>query len=280
MIDAHTHIGRVKSWSKKLMGTVEVNFQDLMEYANNANLEKVILLPVAKSYIDIGEDIAKTEEVLTFYSLNPEKIIPFCAFDPREGDLREKVKDAMRRGCKGFGEHKVEIGINDELNLNLFRVCGEFELPILIHIDNRFNPGFEGFKEVIARFEETVFIAHGPGWWAKISEEETDEVYPGGRIKEPGEVVRILKQYRNVYADISAFSGLNAISRDREFGKRFLSDMSNKIVYGTDFPCINSEGAQFGPDKSHISALKSYNLEEEVMERITRKNILKILKLN
>lgn len=148
----------------------------------------------------------------------------------------------------------------------------------MIHIDNKFNPGLEGFKNVVSRLEETVFIVHGPGWWAKIGGEETGEAYPKGRIAGPGEADRILKEYRNFYADISAFSGLNAISRDRDFGRRFLSDMSEKIIYGTDFPCINPEGVQFGPDKSHISVLKSYGLDEEAFKRITRENILKILK--
>ena len=148
----------------------------------------------------------------------------------------------------------------------------------MIHIDNKFNPGLEGFKNVVSRLEETVFIVHGPGGWAKIGGEETGEAYPKGRIAGPGEADRILKEYRNFYADISAFSGLNAISRDRDFGRRFLSDMSEKIIYGTDFPCINPEGSQFGPDKSHISVLKSYSLNEEALKRITRENILKILK--
>ncbi|MCX8183910.1 MAG: amidohydrolase family protein [Crenarchaeota archaeon] len=278
MIDAHTHIGRVKSWSRRLRGTVETGLRDLLEYVEGEKLEKVVLLPVARSYPDIGEDIVKTDSVLEAYSLHPDKIIPFCAFNPEDGGLREKIREAVRSGCRGFGEHKVEIRINAEQNINLFRICGEYGLPVLIHIDSRFNPDFEGFKDVVSRVEETFFIVHGPGWWAQISSEQTGEVYPNGRISEPGEAVRILKEYRNVYADISAFSGLNAISRDREFGRRFLSEMSGKLIYGTDFPCINPEGSQFGPDRSHISLLESYNLEEEVLNKITRENILKILK--
>lgn len=277
MIDAHTHIGKVKSWNRGLIGSVESGLPDLLEYIERENLEKVVLLPVARSYPDIGEDIAKTDDVLKAYSLNPEKIIPFCAFDPRDGNLREKIRDAVENGCRGFGEHKVEIRINDEENVNLFRICGEYGLPVLIHIDNRFNPDLEGFKDLISRLEETVFIVHGPGWWAHMGSEKTGDVYPKGRIGEPGEVLRILEEYKNVYADISAFSGLNAISRDRDFSRRFLNKMSNKIIYGTDFPCINPEGLQFGPDRSHVSLLKSLNLDEEAFKRITRENILKIL---
>ncbi|MEM2088934.1 MAG: amidohydrolase family protein [Thermoproteota archaeon] len=278
LIDAHTHIGRVKSWSRKLIGTVETGLPELLEYVESQNLEKVVLLPVARSYPDIGEDIVKTDSVLKAYSLHPDKIIPFCAFNPEDSGLREKIREAVKNGCRGFGEHKVETRVNDERNINLFRLCGEHGLPILIHIDNRFNPDFEGFKEVVSKVEETVFIVHGPGWWAQIGGEKTSEVYPRGRISEPGEAVRILEEHRNVYADISAFSGLNAISRDRDFGRRFLSRMSDKLVYGTDFPCINPDGLQFGPDRSHISLLESYNLDEEAFRKITRENILKILR--
>jgi len=278
LIDAHTHIGRVKSWSRRLIGTVEAGLPELLEYVESEKLEKVVLLPLARSYPDIGEDIVKTDGVLKAYSLHPDKIIPFCAFNPGDSDLREKIRNAVENGCKGFGEHKVEIKINDEQNINLFRICGEHGLPVLLHIDNRFNADFEVFNDVISRVEETVFIVHGPGWWSQISSEKTDEAYPKGRISEPGEAVRILKEYKNVYADISAFSGLNAISRDRDFGRWFLSKMSGKLIYGTDFPCINPEGSQFGPDRSHISLLESYNLSEDALKKITRENILKILK--
>jgi len=278
LIDAHTHIGRVKSWSRRLIGTVEAGLRDLLEYVESEKLEKVVLLPVAKSYLDIGEDIVKTDGVLKAYSLHPDKIIPFCAFNPEDEGLREKIREAVGNGCRGFGEHKVETRIDNEHNISLFRICGEHGLPVLIHIDNRFNPDFEGFKKVVSRVEETVFIVHGPGWWAQISSGKTEETYPKGKISEPGEAVRILKEYRNVYADISAFSGLNAISRDRDFGRRFLIEMSSKLIYGTDFPCINPEGLQFGPDRSHISMLESYNLDEDALEKITRGNILKILK--
>ena len=278
MIDAHTHIGRVKSWSRRLIGTVEACLRDLLEYVETGKLEKVVLLPVAKSYLDIGEDIVKTEGVLKAYSLHPDKIIPFCAFDPEESGLEGKIRDAVRSGCRGFGEHKVETRVDGEKNINLFRICGEHGLPVLIHIDSRFNPDFEGFKNVVSRLEETVFIVHGPGWWARISSEQTSEVYPRGRVGDPGEAVRILKEHRNVYADISAFSGLNAISRDRDFGRRFLTELSGKIIYGTDFPCINPEGMQFGPDETHFSLLESYSLDEEAFRKITRENILKILR--
>lgn len=106
MIDAHTHIGRVKSRSRRLIGTVEADLKDLLEYIMSENLEKAVLLPVARSYPDISEDIVKTEGVLKAYSLHPEKIIPFCAFQPEDGNLKEKIRDA-----EGLESIRLRLGL-------------------------------------------------------------------------------------------------------------------------------------------------------------------------
>ncbi len=76
----------------------------------------------------------------------------------------------------------------------------------------------------------------------------------------------MLRKYPNLFADLSAGSGLTAISRDRKFGKKFLTEFQNKLIFGRDN--FNSLLMDY---------LKSLNLSKTAFEKITYKNALKLL---
>jgi predicted TIM-barrel fold metal-dependent hydrolase len=50
-----------------------------------------------------------------------------------------------------------------------------------------------------------------------------------------------LSDYANMFGDLSAGSGLNALTRDEEFTRGFLERHQDKLVYGSD--CNDLEGA-------------------------------------
>ena len=54
---------------------------------------------------------------------------------------------------------------------------------------------------------------------------------------------------------------MNALERDLAHAKEFLEKHRFKIVYGTDFPCIDSLGGQFGVDRMHLRFLEGLGLE-------------------
>lgn len=74
---------------------------------------------------------------------------------------------------------------------------------------------------------------------------------PGGLLPQ------LLAKYDNLWADISAGSGLTAITRDPDFGRQFLLDFSHKVMYGTDYH-----------DRRLLDALEGYELPQDVMARI------------
>ena len=45
----------------------------------------------------------------------------------------------------------------------------------------------------------------------------------------------IMRQYPNLYADLSAGSGLRALQRDRAFGREFLIEFQDKLLFGRDY---------------------------------------------
>ena len=82
---------------------------------------------------------------------------------------------------------------------------------------------------------------------------------PGGRIPE------LLEKYPNLYCDLSAGSGCNALSRDPEFGKKFLITWQDRCVYARDYF-----------DNIHQEFINSLNLDQEVCDKIYYKNALKL----
>ena len=82
---------------------------------------------------------------------------------------------------------------------------------------------------------------------------------PGGRIPE------LLEKYPNLYCDLSAGSGCNALSRDPEFVKKFLITWQDRCVYARDYF-----------DNIHQEFINSLNLDQEVCDKIYYKNALKL----
>ena len=65
------------------------------------------------------------------------------------------------------------------------------------------------------RYPKTTFIGHADAFWANVSADYRNEAaYPTGPIKRGGLTDKWLGDYPNLFADMSANSGNNAMSRD------------------------------------------------------------------
>jgi len=277
--DFHVHIGTVRSWSKSIIGSIEATVGDLIAYMDCCDVEKAVVLPVAEHYLDIGERIDSTEAVLRATARHNDRLIPFCSVNPLDPHASEEVEEFVERGCRGFGEHKVELPVSHPKSKQIYALCGKLGIPVLVHMDNRFNPGLDEYERVVRDFPDVPFIAHGPNWWSAISSLVREgEVYPSGRITKPGQAVRILEGYSNAYADISATSGLNALERDTKFARKLIVDNCEKILYGTDYPCLHASGVQFGPGSLHLRLLKSLRLPEDVLDQVLWRNAERLLR--
>ncbi|HIE18492.1 TPA: hypothetical protein EYP75_02065 [Candidatus Bathyarchaeota archaeon] len=280
MIDFHTHMGGVKSWFKDLKGSIFVSEKDLLSYMADIGIERAVVLPTPRIDVELGEYIYPSRRVLIICRFH-ENLMPFYCLDPEKTERLDVLEDYVSKGVVGYGEHKVRLSIDHPKSLEIYEACGKIGIPILMHIDDAHNYGFErAFPKLAAKYSKTVFIMHGPGWWRHISADPCSEPYPKGPIKPHGLVNKLLMEYRNIYADISATSGLNALQRDKKYAKEFLERHRLKILYGTDFPCIDNHGGQYGVDKLHLALLESLELRDETFRDITFKNAERLLKIN
>ncbi|OGV48119.1 MAG: hypothetical protein A2017_04045 [Lentisphaerae bacterium GWF2_44_16] len=116
-------------------------------------------------------------------------------------------------------------------------------------------------------------------FWSEISGDVTDEIrngYPKGPITEGGALLRLLREYPNLYGDISAGSGYNALTRDADLGYSFLEEFQDKLLFGTDIasPKNDHRHAEF-----LRNVLKNKKISEAAFEKISWRNTSRILEL-
>ena len=273
MIDTHTHIGRISIKHKPL--TVET----LIGTMNKLGIEKAVILP-----IENPEELhfySTTEYVLSECEKFPDRLIPFCNVDPRRGmpgfDPYPIIEEYKSTGCKGFGECLQGLPIDDPRSGKLYEACGELELPVVMDIRysyiNYDKPGLPGFERVLSQHPNTTFIAHGPGWWSEISTEVDPTVgYPKGKVKPGGRADTMLGEYENLYADLSAGSGYNALTRDPEFGVKFLERRQDKLLFATDY-------LREGQELPIVDYIKKVEISRRAYRAITQENAKKLLRI-
>ncbi len=233
------------------------------------------------------------EEILEISSRYPDRLIPFCNVDPRylaHGDASDFVPilGAYRElGCKGIGEYIPNIPFDDPLNQNVFAAAQEVGLPLTFHVASGIgghyglydDPGLPRLERVLKAYPDLVFLAHSQAFWAEIGAEIPEGKrggYPKGKVT-PGRVVDLMREHPNLHGDLSAGSGLNAISRDPEFGYAFMEEFQDRLYFGTDI-ANDPQEPRIVP---YFAQLKSEaTIPAEVYEKIAWRNAARLLDLD
>ena len=285
LIDVHSHIGRVE---QKLLEFIDVT--NLIEKMDAWGIDKACILPLSEhpegAYLN-----ADTEDIITACTHYPDRLIPFCLIDPRFGnrpdmDFGYLLEEYKSRGCRGLGEFLPKMDFDDALCVNLYRQAGKFGLPVLFDMQDhhygygvRDDYGLPKLENVLKTCPDTVFIGHGPTFWAEISADvpETRNSYPQGAVQRGGAVPRLMKKYPNLWADTSAGSGYNALTRDPGFGLEFLDEFQDKLIFGTD-SCRRSDVNITAPIVAFLRNIReNKKLSYEATEKIAWKNSVRLL---
>jgi hypothetical protein len=247
-IDIHTHTillhdprqRKISRWTSP---------DELLSMWDDLGIAKGVILPLV--HHEIGAILQTTENALDIYNLHPDRIIPFCNLDPRwqydtpSNDFTPVLEHYKELGCKGFGEFVAHTPWDDDRVLNLLSHVEKAGLPLLFHVSGQ-ERGQYGLideqplprlEKVLKMFPKLQFIGHSPGIWSNISGDASAENwmgYPTGPVTAGGRLPELLRQYPNLWADISAGSGNNALVRDKDFGFRFLEEFQDQLLFGTD----------------------------------------------
>lgn len=286
-VDAHHHIGN-ELWTSAIPFT----FDPIINWMNAHNVSQTILLSAIEYprsyYTGRGESNVKPDQLLELFEETSGRLLPFCTVHQDAFDSSQEITGILKRfrnkGVIGFGELKPRdkdwnpgyMPLDDPAMKRIYAACAEVGFPVLLHIDNRHaldTPGLPALEKVLREFPDVVFIGHANGWWNSLSGDVTElGGYPEGSITPGGAAVRLLEEYPNMYADLSANSGLNAITRDPDFGIPFIIDHADKLLFGTD--AMGGTGRE-----SHFEFYNRIDLPQEVKNKIFRDNTRKILNI-
>ena len=222
------------------------------------------------------------ERCVSYKEKAPDRFLLGYAPDPRKPDSIDRLKAVIALyDISMYGELKLRMMYDDLDAIRMYRVCGEYGLPVLMHFDYElgggtypwtsywYGGGLDVLERVLALCPETNFMGHAPGFWAHISDDAyyKTEAYPKKPVIPGGKIERLLEKYPNLYCDISAGSGNNALNRDHDFSRKFLETWQDRVVYGRDYF-----------DNVHRETLESLSLSEDTLQKIYCGNAKRILR--
>jgi predicted TIM-barrel fold metal-dependent hydrolase len=282
IIDAHNH----PDWHKH-------NLQKFLANMAQYNIDKTWLLswetPVDEydptyNYVYLNDGNGYPipfSRCLAYKQAAPDKFVLCYGPDPRLPDAIDRLEAAIElHGVQVYGELKLRMMYDDLDALRLFRFCAAKGLPVTVHLDYEFDTGhkyprpnwwygggIEPFERAVRACPDTLFIGHAPAFWGHISGDDLARQvqYPTGKVQPGGKVPQMLRDYPNLYADLSAGSALAALNRDPEFAKDFLLEFQDRLLYGRD-----------NFDNRLQEFINSLELPEEALVKIYCTNALRL----
>lgn len=245
-IDIHTHVRNSSDKPESLKCTAE----QLMEIYDAVGIEKAFQCPLVQIEREYVKD--PNQEVAEVAEKYPDRFTWFCGIDPRqEGvDFFELLSRYKAMGAKGVGEFIPRIYFDDPVAWAFFRQAEKCDMPILFHIGDEAASyglkdefGLPHLEKTLQQFPKLKFLGHSEPWWAHLSGDVKPEqyvTYPQGKVTPGGRVVELMRKYPNLYGDLSAGSGCNALTRDPEFAYNFLEEFQDRLFFGTDITSPSS----------------------------------------
>jgi predicted TIM-barrel fold metal-dependent hydrolase len=175
----------------------------------------------------------------------------FASADIMKPDAEALLTKAVKSGATGLGELKSHVQAAGPELRRMYSLAADLDVPILIHFqevphtptEGVFSTGFRNFEVILKAYPKTRFIGHADAFWANISADYANDVaYPTGKIKPGGVTDKLLADYPNLFGDLAANSGNNALSRDPDFTEGFLKRHQDKLIFGSDCACTDGKG--------------------------------------
>jgi predicted TIM-barrel fold metal-dependent hydrolase len=186
----------------------------------------------------------------------------FGAADVTKPEAEALLTQAAKAGAKGFGELKFPVSADGPEMRRVYDLAAELGVPVLIHFQEvgqaaaagGYNTGIKRFAAILKAYPRTKFIGHADAFWANISADYAEQdAYPTGPIVPGGVTDKMLSDYSNLFADTSANSANNALSRDPAFTAGFLKRHQDKLHFGSDCGCDDGRGGGAAQNSDRVA---------------------------
>ena len=293
-IDIHVHT-RMYPGAPRILGDqmTYATPEELLNGYDEIGIERAVLLPGVNPECSYAPQ--SNEEVLELARRHDGRFIPFCNMDPRamtnsiQAPFDWLFKYYRDKGCKGIGEVCANLPMLDPLVQNMFKGAESAGLPLTFHLSPFVGysyglvdgAGLPQLEESLKRFPKLKFFGHSQTFWAEMGANPTVGErmgYPKGEIKEEGRVPQLMRRYPNLYGDLSAGSGCNALTRDRAHAVKFLNEFQDRLFFGTDI-CQPTMYTLRPLAEFLLDLRRTGEISEVVFQKVARENAVRVLEL-
>jgi len=222
------------------------------------------------------------EECYRFAQAHPKEFL-FAANEVPdvEGATRE-IEKYLKLGAVMIAEQKFGVECDSSEMQKIYELAQAHRVPVLMHWQfGMYNHGFERFYKMLEKYPKVNFIGHAQTWWANVDQSQQDQavLYPKTRPVTPGGITdRYLADYPNTFGDLSAGSGLNALTRDENFTHDFLTRHQDKLLYGSD--CNDHVGSgEKCQGAQIIAAIRRLSANKKIERKLLYANAKRLLRL-
>ncbi len=225
---------------------------ELIAHQRRMGITRTILLP-AGSKFGLAAGAGGNDTVVRVAKRLPREYVFFANELPDLPETANVIRKYLKAGAIGIGEQKFHVDSDSAAIDTIAGLAQEFRVPVLMHFEhNTYNLEYSRFHKTLAKYPKVNFIGHAQTFWANIDAKAVQTVlYPKGPVTVGGLTDRYLSDYPNFWGDLSAGSGLNALTRDEDHTRGFLKRHQDRLLYGSD--CNDKVGA--GPGCSGSQCL-------------------------
>ena len=241
IIDIHQHV----HYSRR-------SNEDFIAHQEAMGVSKTVLLPAGRVIDRASTHAGKSNGLAALIHGNaaamqlvkaqPGKFAAFANEVPDADGAVAEVEKYLKLGAIGIGELKFNLAVDSKPMREMFALASDHEVPVLIHFQyGMYNHGLERFHQVLEKYPKVNFIGHAQTWWGNIDLSHQQKVlYPKGKVTPGGISDRLLRDYENMFGDLSAGSGQNALKRDEDHALGFIDRHQDKLLFGSD--CSDKSG--------------------------------------
>jgi predicted TIM-barrel fold metal-dependent hydrolase len=255
IIDIHQHCnyGGTRDAQYHQMGPARTD-EELVAHQRAMKVSKTVLLPAGTPAIrpsthagfsnGLEGTCAGNESCMALAGAHPGEFYFGSNEVPDLEEAPATIEKYLKKGAVCIGEQKFGVECDSPQMEALYHLAAEYQAPILMHWQyGAYNYGFDRFYKMLERHPKTSFVGHAQTLWAHLDKDCKDDaknLYPRGKITPGGWTDRYLSDYPNFFADLSADSGHNALTRDTDFIRPFLVRHQDKLIFGSD--CSDKSG--------------------------------------
>ncbi|MBN8734294.1 MAG: amidohydrolase family protein [Acidobacteria bacterium] len=251
----------------------------LIAHQDKMGITKTVLLPAGSRY-GLEAEATGNDRCLELVRRHPAKFTMFANEVPYDGNFGEVIEKYLKLGAIGIGEQKFFVDVLSPVMDKIATVAQANGVPVLLHFQHeRYNVNYDQFYRVLAKYPRVNFIGHAQTFWANVDSHQIQDIlYPKWKVTAGGWTDRFLRDYPNMFADLSAGSGLNSMTRDLDHARAFVARHQDKLIYGSD--CNDSIGT--GPKCSgseQLAMMRKLAPNPAALRKIFELNAKKVMKV-